>query len=106
LSKYGVVSFGEDTDSGDVSENDRPIIDSLFSNIIDERCQQELRQTIPSSWNSSKYLRQSQQHHIILNLSFPCQQYARTDQTPKVPFVFYDVPMPPSKNLAFHLFYL
>jgi hypothetical protein len=38
LEEYGVVSFGEDTDTGDVSENDRPIIDSLFSNIIDERC--------------------------------------------------------------------
>lgn len=53
LEEYGVVGFGEDTDTGDVSENDRPIIDSLFSNIIDERCQQELRQTTPSSWNSS-----------------------------------------------------
>jgi hypothetical protein len=30
--------FDEDTDTGVVSENDRPIIDSLFSNIIDERC--------------------------------------------------------------------
>ena len=40
LEEYGVVDFGEDTDTGDVSENDRPIIDSLFSNIIDERCQQ------------------------------------------------------------------
>ena len=46
LEEYGVVGFGEDTV---VSENDRPIIDSLFSNIIDERCQQELRQTILSS---------------------------------------------------------
>jgi hypothetical protein len=52
LEEYGVVGFGEDTDNGVVSENDRPIIDSLFSNIIDERCQQELRQTILSSWNS------------------------------------------------------
>ena len=41
LEEYGVVGFGEDTDTGDVSENDRLIIDSLFSNIIDERCQQE-----------------------------------------------------------------
>jgi hypothetical protein len=49
LEEYGVVGFGEDTDTGVVSENDRPIIDSLFSNIIDERCQQELRQTILSS---------------------------------------------------------
>ena len=55
LEEYGVVGFGEDTDTGVVSENDRPIIDSLFSNIIDERCQHELRQTIPSSWNSSNF---------------------------------------------------
>ena len=31
LEEYGVVGFGEDTDTGVVSENDRPIIDSLFS---------------------------------------------------------------------------
>jgi hypothetical protein len=49
LEEYGVVGFDEDTDTGVVSENDRPFIDSLFSNIIDERCQQELRQTILSS---------------------------------------------------------